>query len=64
MAAKTEVSIVLKAVNYASSELEKVKEQTRGLREVGSQLQQTGLTMMGWGAAIAAPFGLALPDYL
>ena len=64
MAAKTEVSIVLKAVNYASSELEKVKEQTRGLREVGSQLQQTGLTMMGWGAAIAAPFGLALKQFM
>jgi TP901 family phage tail tape measure protein len=54
----------LKAVNYASSELEKVKEQTRGLREVGSQLQQTGLTMMGWGAAIAAPFGLALKQFM
>jgi len=64
MAAKAEVSIVLRAMNYASDELNKVKEQTRGLREVGSQLQQTGLTMMGWGAAIAAPFGLALKQFM
>jgi len=54
----------LRAMNYASDELNKVKEQTQRLREVGSQLQQTGLTMMGWGAAIAAPFGLALKQFM
>lgn len=64
MAAKAEVSIVLRAVNYASEELNKVKQQTQGLREVGAQLQQTGLTMMGWGTAIAAPFGLALKQFM
>ena len=55
MAANAELSIVIRAVDLASAEINKVKQSTAGLKQLGSTFQAVGMQMTMVGAAIGAP---------
>ncbi|MGC9218451.1 MAG: phage tail tape measure protein [Athalassotoga sp.] len=52
----SKIEIVISAVDEASTEIDKVKSQLGGLKELGSSIQSAGLAMAGMGAAMSIPF--------
>jgi len=52
----SKIEIVISAVDEASAEIDKVKSQLGGLKELGSSIQSAGLAMGAMGAAMSIPF--------